>query len=131
MSVLKFTHFIAVGLVLQIFVVFVTSGAIAQTDQNIVPGSPMSREPDMTAAQLITPADMTQDELTFYKTLGPAESKRFAATRSHVRICQQVVDHKIPALDLPKQPTGFTMIYVLQPEKQLLDDALEAYLIAT
>jgi hypothetical protein len=130
MSITKLVHIVVVGLVLQMFAAFAASGAIAQTGYRPPPGSPASREVDMTAAQMIKPGDMTPDELAYYKTIGPVEAKRFVATRSYVRICQQVVDHKIPALMLPKRPPGFTMIYVLQPEKKILDDALKDYLIA-
>lgn len=122
----KFVHVVVVGLVLQLPAAFAASGA--QTGP--VQGSPASREVDMTTAQMIKPGDMTPDELAYYKTIDPAEAKRFVATRSYVRICQEVVDQKTPALKLPKQPPGFTMNYVLPAEKKILDDALKAYLIA-
>jgi len=84
----------------------------------------------MTAAQMITPADFTPTERDYYKTLDAAAAKNFIATRSYVRLCRLVLEHKLPALQLPEKPAGFTVKYLLPDDPSIINRALGHQLAA-
>jgi hypothetical protein len=84
----------------------------------------------LTAAQMVKPADFTAEERDYYRTLGPAAAKSFIATRSYVRVCRQVVEHKLPALRLPNRPAGFNVKYLLPEDPNIINRALGEYIIA-
>lgn len=52
--------------------------------------APQSGGTPLTPAQLIKPADLNPQELTFYQTLDPAAASDFLVTRSYVRLYRQV-----------------------------------------
>ncbi len=84
----------------------------------------------MTPAQTVTPAELTPKELEYYQTLDAAAAKDFIATRSYVRLCQQVLDHKLPALQLPDKPAGFSVKYLLPTEANIINRALAEQIAA-
>jgi hypothetical protein len=85
----------------------------------------------LTAAQTISPADMTKTELDYYRTLDSEAGKSFIVTRSYVRLAKQVVDHKLPPLNFPpRKPEGFTVKYLLPDDATALNQALGDYLTA-
>ena len=84
----------------------------------------------LTAAQTVKPADFSPTELDYYQKLDAAAAKSFIATRSFVRLCQQVLDHKLPALQLPNKPIGFRSSYLLPGEDAVIDEAIAASLTA-
>jgi hypothetical protein len=84
---------------------------------------------ELTPAQILKPAELTAEELTYYKTLiDPAEAKNFILTRSYMRLAQKVADHKMPALQLPDHPVGFSPDYLLPGEDAVNDKATSALL---
>lgn len=84
----------------------------------------------LTPAQTVTPAEMTPKELKYYQTLDASATKDFIATRSYVRLCQQVLDHKLPALQLPDKPPGFSVKYLLPTDVNIINRALAENIIA-
>ena len=84
----------------------------------------------LTAMQTLSPADFTQIEQDYFQKLDGSAAKNFIATRSYVRICQKVVDHKLPALQLPDKPLGFSSNYLLPGEEVVINKAIEASLVA-
>ena len=85
----------------------------------------------MTPAQILKPADLTPKELDYYQKLTePDLAKMFITTRSYVRLCQQVIDRKLPASRLPDKPTGFSVKYLLPGEANVINQAIAASIIA-
>ena len=84
----------------------------------------------LTPAQTVKPADFTPTERDYYQKLNAAAAKSFIATRSYVRLCQQVLERKLPALQLPDKPAGFTVKYLLPGEPNVINRALAAYVVA-
>ena len=86
---------------------------------------------ELTPAQIVKPADLTEQESTYYQKLtDPLVAKNFLETRSYVRLCQQVVDHKVPAIQLPDKPLGFSVRYLLPGEANLINKAISDSIIA-
>src|SRR6185437_5127430 len=85
----------------------------------------------MSQEQMITPAEFTPDEAKFYQTLDPAAQHDFIATRSFVRISQQVTDGLLPPSQLPDRPAGFSAKYLLSGESFDINNALADELTAT
>jgi hypothetical protein len=86
---------------------------------------------EMSAAQILTPAQLTQAEQDYYgKLTDPVLAGNFIKTRSYARLCQQVVDHKMPAEQLPDKPLGFTNAYLLPGEEAVVNSAATASLTA-
>ena len=86
---------------------------------------------EMTAAQLLTPSQLTTAELDYYNKLtDPHLANNFIKTRSYVRLCKQVIDHKMPADELPDEPLGFSSIYLRPGEKAVVNDAVRASVTA-
>jgi hypothetical protein len=87
--------------------------------------------PGLTAAQLLKPDDLTPKELDFYKKQSDPEiMKNFIITRSYVRLCQQVIDKKMPAELLPDKPLGFSAHYLLSGEATMINHALSDSIVA-
>jgi hypothetical protein len=85
----------------------------------------------LSAAQTISPADLNAEEKEYYKTLtDPAKAKSFIITRSYFRLAQKVVDHKLPPLEFPQRPQGFSVVYLLPDEPSIINEAVGAYLSA-
>jgi hypothetical protein len=85
----------------------------------------------LTPAQIVKPADLTEKESVYYQKLtDPLIAKNFLVTRSYVRLCQQVIDHKMPAIQLPDKPLGFSVRYILPGEAQLINKAIAENIIA-
>jgi hypothetical protein len=84
----------------------------------------------LTPAQTVKPDDFTPIERNYYQNLDATAAKSFIATRSYVRLCQQVLDHKLAALQLPDKPAGFTVKYLLPGEPNVINRALADYLVA-
>jgi hypothetical protein len=80
--------------------------------------------PTMAPEQMMSPADMTSDERDFYRTLNDSDAKNFIVTRSYVRLCQQVMAHKLPPLALPPKPAGFRTAYLLPEDPSVIDEAM-------
>jgi hypothetical protein len=85
---------------------------------------------EMTAAQLLQPADFTPTELAYYRTLTDGAAERFVETRSYVRLCKLVVDNKLPAAQLPDMPLGFVYGYLLPGEQAVIGQAITASVAA-
>jgi hypothetical protein len=92
--------------------------------------APQSGGTPLAPAQLIKPADLTQQELSFYQTLDSAAASDFLVTRSYVRLCQQVVDRKLPAAQLPHKPAGFSAKYLLPTDPNVINRALADSIMA-
>jgi len=92
--------------------------------------APQSGGPPLAPAQMIKPADLTQQEFTFYQTLDSAAASDFLVTRSYVRLCQQVVDRKLPAAQLPHKPAGFSAKYLLPTDPNVINRALADSIMA-
>jgi hypothetical protein len=73
---------------------------------------------------------LTPTEQSYYRTLDPASAKSFILTRSYVRLCQRIVDHKLPALQLPDPPVGFSPEYFLPEDQAVVDQAIKDQLTA-
>jgi hypothetical protein len=85
----------------------------------------------LSSSQIVKPADLTQKEGDYYRTLSdPEVAKNFLLTRSYVRLCQQVIDHKLPATELPDKPLGFSVRYLLPGEATLINAAISESIIA-
>jgi hypothetical protein len=82
----------------------------------------------MTAGQMLQLADLNLTEVTYFRTLGALDAKRFMATRSYVRLCRQVLDQKLPAYQLPKAPPGIRGAYLFAGERDLISKAMDASL---
>lgn len=78
----------------------------------------------LSAAQLVDPGDFTQQERDYYAKLTGDDAKNFIITRSYVRLCEEVVEHKLPAAQLPDKPIGFTVRYLLPEEPTVINRAL-------
>jgi hypothetical protein len=81
---------------------------------------------EMSAAQLLQPADFTPAELTYYKTLTGAAAEQFLQTRSYVRLCKQEVANQLSASQLPDKPLGFVNGYLLPGEQAVVEQAIAA-----
>jgi hypothetical protein len=85
----------------------------------------------LTPAQLLKPDDLTPKELDFYKKQSDPEiTKNFIITRSYVRLCQKVIDKKMPAELLPDKPLGFSAHYLLAGEATMINQALSDSIVA-
>jgi hypothetical protein len=85
---------------------------------------------ELTSAQIVKPADLTEKESAYYQKLtDPQVAKNFLETRSYVRLCQQVIDHKMPAIQLPDKPLGFSVRYLLPGEANLINKAIAQNII--
>jgi hypothetical protein len=85
----------------------------------------------LSPAQIVNPANLTEKESAYYQKLtDPVVAKNFLVTRSYVRLCQQVIDHKLPAIQLPDKPLGFSVSYLLPGEVTLINTALSESIIA-
>jgi hypothetical protein len=85
----------------------------------------------LTPAQIVAPANLTQKESAYYQKLSdPVMAKSFLVTRSYVRLCQQVIDHKLPAIQLPDKPLGFSARFLLSGEATLINSAISESIIA-
>ncbi len=78
----------------------------------------------MSAAQTIAPADLAPDEVAFYQTLDPSAAHDFLVTRSWYRLCRQVVEHRLPAAQLPDKPAGFSVKYLQPTDPNYINRAL-------
>lgn len=81
--------------------------------------------PEMTDAQILQPSDLNPAELSFFQTLDTTEARHFIVTRSYVRLCQQVLDQKLPAYQLPDAPPGIRGAYLLAGEEGLISKAVD------
>ena len=80
--------------------------------------------PEMTDAQMITPTQMTAQELAYYNTITDPEMKgEFIKTRSYVRLCKQVVDKTFPAELLPPIPVGYNPQFLLPDDPSTINVA--------
>jgi hypothetical protein len=85
----------------------------------------------LSSSQIVKPAELTQKEGDYYRTLSdPEVAKNFLLTRSYVRLCQQVIDHKLPAIQLPDKPLGFSVRYLLPWEATLINAAISESIVA-
>jgi hypothetical protein len=85
----------------------------------------------LSPAQIVNPANLTEKESAYYQKLSdPEVAKNFIVTRSYVRLCQQVIDHELPAIQLPDKPLGFSARYLLPGEATLINTALSESIIA-
>jgi hypothetical protein len=85
----------------------------------------------LTPAQIVKPADLTAQESAYYQKLTDQEVKKnFIETRSYVRLCQQVLDHRLPAAQLPDKPLGFSVRYLLAGEANVINSAIAESIIA-
>ena len=80
----------------------------------------------LSPSQIVKPTDLTPKELNYYQQhAGEAEvAKNFLITRSYVRLCQQVIDKKLPATKLPDKPLGFSVRYLLPGEANMINEAI-------
>ena len=86
---------------------------------------------ELSTSQILKPAEMTEQETAYYQKLtDPQIKKNFIETRSYVRLCQQVVDHRLPAVQLPDKPLGFSVRYLLPGEANLINKAIAENIIA-
>jgi hypothetical protein len=100
---------------------------VAQQNPGVEPPAAL----EMTPAQILKSADLSPRELTYYKTLtDPTTIKSFIETRSYVRLSQEVVNHEMPAEQLPDKPLGFNLGYLLPGEASVVDGAVAASLTA-
>ncbi len=82
-------------------------------------------------SQILKPSDLTQKELDYYNKLSdPDVAKNFIMTRSFVRLCQKVMDKKMPAEQLPDKPLGFSVRYLLAGEATMINQAISASIVA-
>jgi len=82
-------------------------------------------------SQILKPTALTAKELDYYKKLvDPNIAKNFIMTRSFVRLCQQVVDKKMPAERLPDKPLGFSARYLLAGEASMINRAISESIVA-
>jgi hypothetical protein len=94
---------------------------------SIVPASAQSLTPD----QIVKTSNLTQQEIDYYQKLSdPVMAKNFLLTRSYVRLCQQVIDHRLPAVQLPDKPLGFSVRFLLPGEATLINTAISDSIIA-
>ena len=85
----------------------------------------------LTDRQLIKPGELTQKESDYYQKLtDPEIAKNFLITRSYARLCQQVIDHKLPPRELPDKPLGFSARYLLTGEATMINTAIAESLAA-
>ena len=81
--------------------------------------------------QMVKPSELTQKEADFYqKQTDPEIAKNFLITRSYVRLCQQVIDHTLPPLQLPDKPLGFSARFLLSGETTMINTAISESLKA-
>jgi hypothetical protein len=84
----------------------------------------------LAAVQVLSPTDLTTEEADFYKSLDAVEARRFLATRSYVRMCYQVEEGKLPAIQLPARPPGFDIQYLLPQDPTVINRAVADYIVA-
>ncbi len=94
------------------------------------PAQAQAAQTQMTAAQMVSPTDLSAEEAAFYKTLDADAARDFIATRSYVRLCQKVEDGGLPAIQLPERPAGFNVTYLLPRDPTVVNRALADYLVA-
>lgn len=94
----------------------------------VPPGAAFASQ--MTAAQMVKPADFTAEERDYYRKLAPAAAESFIATRSYVRLCRQVLGRKLPAIQLPDRPAGFNVKYLLPEDPTVINRAVGEHLAA-
>jgi hypothetical protein len=86
---------------------------------------------ELTASQTVSVADLTPKELAYYKTItDPEVARSFIITRSYVRLCQSVMERKMPAEQLPDKPLGFSARFVLPSEVTMINDAIADSIVA-
>ena len=85
----------------------------------------------LTDRQMIKPAELTQKKADYYQKLtDPEIARNFLITRSFVRLCQQVIDRKLPPRELPDKPLGFSARYLLAGEATMINSAISESLAA-
>jgi hypothetical protein len=71
--------------------------------------------PEMSPAQTLAPSALTLNEQAKYQMLAdPAQRKNFIETRSYIRLCRAVLDHKMAAAKLPLTPLGYDPAYLFE-----------------
>ena len=85
---------------------------------------------EISSSQTLKPTDLTEKESDYYNKLtDPEVARNFIMTRSYVRICQGVVDKKIPPEQLPDKPMGFSVRYLLAGEATMINRAISEFII--
>jgi hypothetical protein len=80
----------------------------------------------LASSQILKTADLTPDELYYYNKISePEVAKNFIITRSYMRICQNIIDNKIPADQLPSRPTGFSAKYLFDGDDDIISAAIK------
>jgi len=83
----------------------------------------------MTPDEIVGRDQLTDEERQYYDTLkDPVAAQAFLMTRSYVRVCQRIVDHTLPATQLPPKPPGFSVAYLLPDDPHIINDAEGEYL---
>ncbi len=77
----------------------------------------------------LSPSQLTDTERSsFQKLSDQTAQKAFLITRAYLRICEKVVAHQMPALELPVQPDEYQGKYVSPGEQKQVDAAQMAYI---
>lgn len=86
---------------------------------------------EMTPAQTLSRDQLDPiDQAIFDKMTDPHQRDEFLKTRSYVRLCQDLKDHKLAAGALPDEPLGFNTNYLRAGEQDMVDDAISANRLA-
>src|SRR3954447_7912651 len=82
-------------------------------------------------SQVVSPSALTAQESAYYAKLTDSDiARNFILTRSYVRLCQAVMQKKMPAEQLPDKPLGFSVRYTLPGEVQIINSAIAANIVA-
>ena len=83
--------------------------------------------PEMTEAQMITPAQMDAQELAFYNRItDPRQKDEFIKTRSYIRLCKQVLAKTLPVAQMIEKPLGFSTAYELPGDEDIANAVSKA-----
>ena len=80
----------------------------------------------MSASRMLSASDLTAAELARFRKLDAIEGRRFLATRSYLRLCQQFVDQKSAGARLPRPPPGTRGSYLSRDEQGLILDVFNS-----
>ncbi len=84
-----------------------------------------------TPVRPLAASQLTDTERSSFQSLSDkAAQKAFLITRAYLRICEKVLKHQMPTLDLPVQPDEYDGQYVSPAEQKQVDAAQMAYITA-